>query len=59
MLSLVSPLGHTTVYTYDAFGRVLTVTDPLGHTATNAYDAKGERSALPTGTAAKRSMTTA
>jgi RHS repeat-associated protein len=51
MLTSVSPHGnvpkkdvadYTTSYTYDAFGKVLTVTDPLGHKAANTYDAKEE-----------------
>ena len=51
MLTSVSPLGnlpkanatdYTMTYTYDALGRVLTVTDHLGHTAANTYDAKEE-----------------
>ena len=47
-LSAVSPLGnaaggtpsaHTTTYSYDAFGDLLSTTDPLGHSTTTAYDA--------------------
>jgi RHS repeat-associated protein len=34
-----NPVVFTTVYTYNRFGQVLTVTDPLGHVTTNGYDA--------------------
>jgi RHS repeat-associated protein len=33
--------GHTTKYTYDAFGQVIKITDPLGYTTTMTYDADG------------------
>ncbi len=32
---------YTSVWTYDAFDRILTATDGLGHTTTNTYDALG------------------
>jgi RHS repeat-associated protein len=36
--SMTDPRGHTTNYTYDANGNLLTVTDPLSHTTTYTYD---------------------
>ena len=42
-------LGHTTSYTYDEAGRILTLTDPLGNTVTYAYNAAGRRTALTDG----------
>lgn len=32
------PLLHTTTYTYDSHGNILSATDPLGRTVTNTYD---------------------
>jgi RHS repeat-associated protein len=38
----------TTSYTYNGFGKPLTVTDPLGNVTTNAYDANGNLLSITT-----------
>ena len=40
--SVTDPNDHTTTYTYDAAGDVLTTTDPLGNEATYTYNALQE-----------------
>jgi len=42
--SQADPLGHTTTYTYDLLGHVLTTTDPRTITTTNTYDLNGNLS---------------
>jgi RHS repeat-associated protein len=38
-----NPAEHTTSYSYDADGRLLSVTDQLGHTTSYSYDAAGNK----------------
>ena len=38
----VDPLGHTTVYSYNASGQIESVTDPLGHVTRLAYNLEGD-----------------
>ena len=39
--SQTDALGHTTTFTYNSAGDVLSQTDPLGHTSSYTYDAMG------------------
>ncbi len=41
--------ADTTVYTYDALGRVIKVVTPSGRTTTYTYDAAGNRTQVTTG----------
>lgn len=41
LASITDPLGHTTQFTYDIHGNMISRTDPLGNTTSLSYDSEG------------------